>query len=468
MARHNSRLGLLALALLLAAATAWAFELPQTEARQDLRLRGTPGAVVEQLGRLFGVPVDARELSGPPLRLTLAEADFATALRIVAAQAGAFWVLQADGTVLVLPDTRENRQRHQPQVMQTFVLPGRSTEELTEAVRLLRTVLEMQRIRPDARSNTLTVRDTPRRLAVAEQLLNQLLDDPGEVMVELQLLEIDREKALRLGVLPPDQAVAVHLGAGALALDEGDAQSLQDILQFLLDRNLLPAALTEGSLQSLLQGGAIDPSQLGQIGLPVPPFILVGGGGTTYAVNLPGAELSLFRLARVTNSSRRLTLRAQAGQEATLFLGERFPIVFTTFSSIFIPQIVQQLIDAGQFIPPVPAVRYEELGLKLIVTPHIHPGPEITLAFKIEQSALTGREFNGIPVLAQRSLEQQVRLQEGETLLVSGMREERRENLRTQTPGLGSLPIIGYLFKQKAPAARKTELILLLTPRLTR
>ncbi|MFQ5695831.1 MAG: type II secretion system protein GspD, partial [Terriglobia bacterium] len=368
---------------------------------------------------------------------------------------GAFWVRQPDGTVLVASDTPENRSRYQPLLLKTFVLPGRTPEELNDAVRLLREVLDMRRIVPDARSNTFTVRDTPLRLAVAEQLLEQVQGEPGEIWLDVLLLEVDRERAQQFGLLPPDQAVVVHLGAGALAAREGE--SLQEILQFLLDRGLLPQAITSGI--------TFDPVAMS---LTIPRFILFGGGETTFAANLPGATLSLSHLSRVTRSVRHFSFRAREGEEATFFSGERFPVVFTTFSSIFIPEIVQELIARGEFIPPVPAFQYEELGVRMTVRPRLHSGREISLGLKLDQKALTGEELNEIPILSNRVLEQQVRLRQGQTLMIGGLRSDSREETRTGTPLLGSAPVIGHLFRRTAPRKQATELIVLLTPHIVR
>ncbi|MBI2955737.1 MAG: hypothetical protein HYY26_00355 [Acidobacteria bacterium] len=439
-------------------------ELPATPVRA-VRLQGIPSVVFPRLGQLYGVRLRV-EPGLPPrsLQLRLDDVDFATALRLATELSGTFWALDPDGTVVIAPDTPEMRVRYERLEERTFALPGRTTEELTEAMRVLRELLEMRRIRPDPRSNTLSVRDTPRRLDLAQQLLAQLYYDPGEVWLEVVLLEVDREKAQRLGVLPPDQVIAVHLGAGALALSgAASLDQLLDNLRFLFEQGLLPRAITDAILRSLLAGGALDPNAL-----TLPPFILVGGGGTTYATLLPGATLNLFHLARVTRSSRRLHLRARDGEEATLFVGERFPVAFTTFSSIFIPEIVQELIRRGLFVPPVPAIRYEELGINLRVRPRLHGSREVSLALKLEQKALTGQSFNAIPVIANRTLEQQVRLRTGETLLLAGLQREELEEVRTGTPLLSSVPVLGHLFRRTVPNRRTTELILLITPHLVR
>ncbi len=432
----------------------------QPAAGRQVRLQGPARVVFEQLGQLYGVKVRVDDaLPHRPFELRLDGADFFTALRIACQIAGAFWVVQPDGSILVLQDNADMRARYEPPVERSYDISGATPEELAEVVRLLREVLDMRSIRSDLRSNTITIRDTAPRLLVAERLLAQIREDPGEIWLEVVALAVDRDEAQRLGVLPPDQVIAVHLGAGGLAL--GGAATVGELIaniQFLIQQGVLPRAVADAILQASLAAGEFA----------LPPFIVFGGGATTYATLLPGAVLNLFRLSQVSRSARVLHLRAREGQPNTLFVGERFPVIFTTFSSSFFPEVLQDLIDAGQFIPPVPAIRYEELGIKLVVTPRLHAGNEVTLAFEVEDTGLTGRSFNDIPVLFNRQLEQQTRLKMGETLLIAGLQSHTTEHIVTGTPGLSSIPVLGHLFKRTEPHTQDTELILLMTPHLVR
>jgi hypothetical protein len=367
---------------------------PAARAAQDVRLTGPAPVVFQQLGRLYGVRLEVEPtLPARALRLQLGEADFASALRAATLLAGAFAVERPDGSVFVAEDTPANRSRFQPQVMRTFVLPGRTPEELTETVRLLRELLDMRRLLPDPATNTFTVRDTPQRLAVAEALLDQVLAEPGEVLLDVSVLEIDRSRALELGLVPPDTIIAENLGGGALS---------------------------------------------------------------SFIVTLPGTELRLQQLASVTRSLRHLTLRAREGEEATLFAGDLFPVIFATFSSSFISPLEQELRDKGEFRPPVPAMRFEELGVRVRARPRLHSPEEVSLALKIDQKALAGTQLNDIPVISNRSLEHQVRLRAGETLLLGGFRTESRQ---ATTSG-------GFLLRETT--GETTELLVLVTPRIMR
>lgn len=460
----------LALSLLLAASAAAAQSAagPAPSAdpgkRLTVRLRGDPQTVFTKLGDLYGVRVLVDE--GFPRRaltLRLDDADFPTALRAATELASAFWVELDDRTLLVAANTPEKHRQFEPQVVQTFSLPGRTPEELAEAVRLLREVFDMRRIQTDTRTNTFTVRDTPERVALATRFLEQLSRERGEILVDVLLLEVDRERARQLGLLPPREAVIIHLGTNLFDLSQ--VESLISVLRVLLERGLIPERFLGVSLQTLLAALATDPSQ---VLASLPPFVLFGGGATVFAASLPGARASLLDFARVTHSLRRVTLRAPDAQEASLFIGEQFPVVLATFSSLFFPPQVLDLIKQGLFVPPVPAVQYQDLGLKLTAQPFLHSGREITLRMKLDLRSLTPSTLNSLPIFSNRIVEQTVRLKAGEAFLLGGILSETHQETREGVPGLGQVPVLNFIFSRRERQTRETELILLVTPRIVR
>lgn len=446
------------LALLPTAAASGTGEEPRSASPRDaqpaatpLRLEGTPQQVFGELGQRYGVRIQVDgELRGR-LRLRLEPTDLTTALRVATTLANAFWVEQPDGSILVLDDSRENRQRFEPPVTRTFKLPGRTPEELTEIVRLLRQLLDIRLIGQNIRSGTLTVRDTPRRLAVAEALLEQWDSDRAQVVVETLILEVNSQRARALGILPPDLAVAVHIGAGILPTD--NALAFAQAVQRLVEQGVLPPVLLSDRFDFIRGVGAIG----------------VGGGRSQYLVNLPGATLNLSEVLSMTRSLRQVTLRVSAGDDAEFFAGEKFPIVFASFSSSFIPEVIQQLIGQGQFLLPiVPSIQYQDIGLTLKVQPTVHAEGDISLFLSLELDALTGESVNQIPVLTSRKVEQRVRLREGESLLLSGFRRQETILVRTGLPLLGRIPWLGHLFRRTEPRTTETDLLVLLTPRIVR
>ncbi len=425
--------------------------LPPSAPRR-VQLQGPAKQVIERLGPLFGVKVRVDEaVQQRPIDLRMDHADFITALRVAAQLSNSIWVPQPDGSYVVAPDTKEARDRYDAPLERIYDLPGATPEELAEIVRLLREILDMRDIRPDLRSSTITIQDTAVRLAAAERLFGALQDDPGEIQIEGVVLDVDRDKAQAYGILPPDQVIAVHAGAGGLALSS--SSTLEDLinnLQFLLAQGVLPTSLVGLITQSLLAGGAL------------PGFVLVGGGATTYALFLPGAVLNLSHLASSTRSWRRVDLRAREGKEATLFIGDRVPIVTGIFTSVLPVQPGQPDFNAP------PTAQYEQLGLRVAVTPRLHSRTEMTLILKLEDKRIASQAIAGLPIISSRELEQQVRLKEGESMLLMGMQSQLTEHTITGTPGLSALPVIGHLFKRTVPHTQNSELVVLLTPHIVR
>ncbi len=117
---------------------------------------------------------------------------------------------------------------------------------------------------------------------------------------------------------------------------------------------------------------------------------------------------------------------------------------------------------------PYPAFQFEELGLKIRATPHMHPANEVTLDLSVEIRSRSGESFNGLPVISNRTLEETVRLKEGETTVVAGI-VQRDETLSLRgTPGLSQYLLPGPATRKRDKEARETELLIFITPRRLR
>ena len=120
----------------------------------------------------------------------------------------------------------------------------------------------------------------------------------------------------------------------------------------------------------------------------------------------------------------------------------------------------------GSFPPttPYPAFQFEELGLKVKATPRMHAPDEVTLALTVEIRARAAQDFNGIPVITNRTIEETVRLKEGETTVIGGIVQRDEALTLSGTPGLSQLLIPGRLVTKRNKDAGETELLLFITP----
>lgn len=440
--------------LLASALPIWGFPEsaePTTEASQTVELRGTTRQIFRQLERIINrrIVVDAG-VRRRQVEFVIDRTDVTGALDVATTVTGAFWVAQPDGSILVATNDAANRQRYLPQMFRDFPLPGYPEEVVNEIVTLLRQHVEPPYMSVDRASGTITVRDTPHRLEVIAALVEQWTPYQEEIVLDVLMLEVDRQEATRIGILPPDLVVAVNIGAGILPTD--DPQALLQAIEELVKQGVLPAVLLTDRFDFTK-------------GVPLIGF---GGGLTRYIANLPNATLTFEDIQKALRSLRYMQLRTTAGSEATFFAGEKFPITFTTFSIIFIPEIIQEFIDSGDFRPPPPAIQYEDLGIKLTATARVHNNRDVSLKVLLESTQLVGQSINDIPILGTRTIEHSVRVKLGEPVILSGMRGLERSPIRVGLPVLGSIPVLGRLFSRKQTNVRETELLVMMTPRLIR
>src|SRR6267142_1623868 len=308
--------------------------------KHNLDLRGDTKTVYEQAAAAFGIKaVFDPDLSPRTVRLRLDDMDFFTAVSILSAQKATFWRPVNPTLIFVAPDTLEKRRQYAPEAQQTFPLSGAaSPEDVTEMLRVLREMTGATHIELDTRSRTITIRDTPERLAVAGELIRQVEKARGEVMLEIELLEVDRDTARKLGVQTPPKAQLFTIPPNLIS-QLTQANNLSE-LQTLL----------AGIFGTAVNAGATSVSSL------IPPLVAVGGGKTTFLLTLPGAALDFSNALSLVHSGRQVLLRAQDGKPATFFVGDRFPVTLALLSGSL--GTSSALANPGGASNPFPSTSY--------------------------------------------------------------------------------------------------------------
>ena len=295
-------------------------ELEPLSRKQDLNLRGDTKSVYEQLGQLFGIKISFDpDLSPRAVRLHADNVDFDTGLKILAVQTGTFSRPLTPNLLFVAQDTTEKRRQYGVQAEQTFVLPASvGADEMTEVVRLLREMTGATRIVLDTKSHSVSIRDTPERLSLAGEIIRQTEKTRGEVLLEIEILEVDRNKARTLGLLPPSSAELISLTPGLIS----QLQQAKDLSTLI---TLLASIFGSGS-GSGSSGSSLNLSSL------IPPLTVIGGGKTTFLLTLPAIAAQFSDALSLVHSGRQVLLRAQDGKPASFFVGDRFPITLSLLS----------------------------------------------------------------------------------------------------------------------------------------
>ncbi|MGH9561735.1 MAG: FG-GAP-like repeat-containing protein, partial [Terracidiphilus sp.] len=115
-----------------------------------------------------------------------------------------------------------------------------------------------------------------------------------------------------------------------------------------------------------------------------------------------------------------------------------------------------------------PGVEYLDIGLKIKATPRVHPNGDVTLQLNFENSSVAGQSFNSIPVINNQSVDQTVRVKEGQTAILAGFLQTQTSNALNGLPGLGQLPGVQWLSSDQNAQNQQTELLILVTPRMVR
>ncbi len=310
--------------------------------KRSFDLRGDTLSVYEQVGHSFGLTVlFDPELALRNVRLRLNDVDFKTAADILAVETGTFYSSRDETTLLVAADTQLKRKEYDQTIEQTFSLPAAATpEEMTELLRALREITGASHIQLDTHGRSLLIRDTPRTVALAGAVIRQVEQARGELMLDIELLEVDRNEALKLGITPPTSA-------RAFALSSQDIRSLEQAKDLATLIGILQRIFgTQGAL-----GGVSGQTGVGAL---VPPLVAFGGGKSTLLATLPGAAAQFSQALSLVRSGRRILLRAQDGKPASLFVGDRFPITLTLLSASlgttsFTPVIGPNLFPRSDF-----------------------------------------------------------------------------------------------------------------------
>jgi hypothetical protein len=295
--------------------------------KRDFDYKGdTQGAYLE-VAHTFGVDaVFDVDLISRPARLRIEGVDFQTAMTMLGDMTGTFWRPLTKHLLFVAADTPEKRKEYDVSVARTILLPASETpEQMTEMLRMVREIAGITHSELDTRSRTMTLRASPRAIAVASDLVENMEKAPGQLVLEIEVLQVDRTYAQNLGLAPPQ---AGHL----YTLSQ---QQVQEALQS--ENGLISVIEQLFGTPSALSG--LSPSQIaellgaGQLGSFVPNVVKIGGGKTTFLATLPGASANFAELLSLVRHGRRILLRASDGQPATFFVGDHIPVSLAQFSA---------------------------------------------------------------------------------------------------------------------------------------
>jgi Flp pilus assembly secretin CpaC len=367
-----------------------------------------------------------RDFQDRTYSVTLENVTLEEALQQILAANGLFYKVVNQRTILVIPDNAQKRGQYEDQVIQTFHISHVDPLELAQAVNtIMRLPGQAQApptVFPNKATNTITVRATAGVMAIIERLIDTNDKPRAEVLVDVQILEVLRNRAKQFGL---------DLGTYAL---------------------------------TAVFSPEVDPRT--DDGLRAPSFnantISRGISTNDFYLSVPSAIVRFLESDTDTKVIAKPQLRGAEGVVLRLNLGEEIPVPSTSFTP---------LAQGGANFNPLTSFQYRNVGLKIEMTPRVSFEGEITLDLYVENSTLgggiviAGQEY---PTFGSRNVTTRLRLREGESSLLAGLLREDDRRILTGFPGLLRIPVIKQLFSANNTQITQTDIIMLLTPRIVR
>jgi general secretion pathway protein D len=370
--------------------------------------------------------------SVPQFSVDLSNVKVEDALNIVALQTHTFWRAVTSNTILVIPDTPTDRRDYDVEELKTIYLSNPlAAADRTAITTALKQVLGLQRIIDNPDSNAIIIRDSPQKIAAAEQLVHELDRSKAEIVMEVSVVEADRDRARDLGLYPATISSSGTITPG-----------------FQAGLVYAPPVTTATSGTTTTQAG----------------FSLTGND---FALVVPSVAANAVLNDTRTHILQNPQVRVTDGQTAKLKIGESVPIA----TGSFLPSLGSSSAAGGVGLLASTQFQYKDVGVNLELTPHLLADGEVAIHASIEISSLgASLTVAGVsePTFGQRKIEHDIRLKESEVSVLGGLIQTTITHTVTGVPFLGDIPYLRYFFSTEHTERQESEVLVMLTPRVVR
>ena len=379
--------------------------------RKSFDLRGAARSVFEQVGEAYGIHIIFEpDYQAPQINFRVSDLTMAEAFRALETITNSFLVPVRDTEAEVFRDTTQNRTTYVPVMSLAIPIPDRmNIQDAQDMATGVQQTMEIRRIAVDAGRRVIYMRDQESKVRAAQQILHMLARNRAQVELEVELLSISSNAERHYGLALPTSFQLVNFSS------------------FLHN---VPAAIAN-----------------------IAGFATFGGGTTFLGLGIANAT-AFATMSKLTSESVFQTqVTGLDGQQLTVHIGDRYPVV------------TGRLGNANGTTANTPQIAYQDLGLKIQVTPAVHNG-EISLIVEGEYDQLGAVQSNGIPIISTRKFQGTARLQDGEWAVFSGLTINNTLNEISGIPGLSQIPWVGRIFRENHDTQDSGEILVVLKPRL--
>jgi general secretion pathway protein D len=392
--------------------------------------------IYETVGKLAGINVlFDPEYTSRRVSIELNGVTLEQALQIIALESKTFWRPVTPNTIFVAADNPAKRKELEQSVIKTFYLGNMSQPtEMQDMVNAMRQILGIAKIQPLPSQEAIVIRATPDEVALAQKLVDDLDKAKPEVVVDVAIMQVSRDKIRNLGINPPTSATVA--------------------LQNNINTTQTSTTTTSGTGVTSTTGGTPNQVNLNRLG---------NLNATDFTVTIPSATATAMFSDSTVKLLQNPQIRSVNGEKASLKIGEKLPVATGSFQPGIGGVGINPLVNT-QFT-------YLDVGVNVDLTPTIHADHEVTLKVKLDISSQTSTvNIGGItqPVIGQRTIEHVIRLKEGEASLLGGMFEDQNTRSLSGIPGLAQIPILKYFFSETDTEHSENEVVFVLIPHIVR
>jgi general secretion pathway protein D len=373
-------------------------------------------SVYKTIGKMAGINV-LFEPDYRPQKITvdLNNVTLLDALDDLRLQSKTYWQPVSSNTILVTTDSPAKRKELEQHFMKTFYLQNISDpNQLQEAANVVGKILDVSRVQLLQTQDAIVVRGTMDQLVLADKLLADIDKPKSEVIIDVVVMEVSRNRLRTLGSTLPTTTSVAYLPGGA------------------------------GVSSGTNTAGAITVGK--------------------FAISVPGGSFTALSSDSNSRVLQNPEIRVLNDEKATLRIGDRVPIATGSFAS--------GLVGGGSVSPLISTqFQYLDVGVNIDITPHIHSDREVTLKMSLEISTVTGEtSIGGItqPIIGQRRIDHSTRLADGEVNLIGGILKDSDTQSLSGYPWVSKIPILKYLFAQEDKQRQESEIVFAVTPHIVR
>jgi general secretion pathway protein D len=316
--------------------------------------------------------------------------------------------VMSDNSILIYPDTETKSREYAELKIRRFSMTNADPKNV---MAMIKTMTKTKDMFVDEKTNALVVRDTPQIIRMVEKLISAMDQPEPEVMLEVDVMEVSRDRLYALGVdLPTSFATSVT----SMTIDQLKALGRNDFLS---------------------------------------------NSGVKVTANQTNGDVNTLATPRI---------RVRNKEKAKFLVGDRLPVI----STAAVPGSTGSSTSGGAVYNT--SVQYVEVGIKIEAEPTIYADGEVAIRMSLEVSSAGAPNADAAKTgtiaytIGTRSVNTVLRLKDGQTEILGGLIQDEDKRDIAGVPGLIDVPILGRLFGKQSDTKNKKEIIMSITPRIVR